>query len=520
MKNFVNESVLELRRAESRDVLTSALARLDASLPNRVPLLIGDTPGSSEGLDSTDPSSPDRVVATSGRATAADVDRAVEIAQRDQRAWARRTPKDRAEALRAAAQILRNERHTLAAIQVRECAKPWIEADADVCEAIDHIEYAVCQALTLAEGKELLQLPGERNRLHYRPRGVVAAIGPWNFPLAIPAGLVATGLAVGNSVILKPAEQAPLSGFRLVDALRRGGVPAGVIQLLPGEGDTGAALVTHPGVHTIAFTGSEPVGLGIIRAAAETPPEQRHVKRVVAEMGGKNAIIVDYDADLDQVVPDALRSAFAFAGQKCSAASRLLVHEAVAEALLTRLRGAVETLRVGPADDFGIDVSPVIEQEAQQRLLDAIAVGSKEGRIGAQQANIPASGWYCPPTIIADLPTSSSVIQEELFGPVLTLEAVPSVDHALDMVEASRYALTGGIHTRNPRTVDAVVARSPVGNLYINRSITGAIVARQPFGGNRRSGIGAKVGGPDYVLQFVEPQVITENTMRHGLVVE
>jgi RHH-type proline utilization regulon transcriptional repressor/proline dehydrogenase/delta 1-pyrroline-5-carboxylate dehydrogenase len=444
----------------------------------------------------------------------------VDRATRAQPEWARRTPQDRAEALRRATNLMRAERHTLAAIQVRECAKPWSEADADVCEAIDHIEYAVHQALALAEGRPLLQLPGERNLMRYRPRGVVAAIGPWNFPLAIPAGLVATGLATGNAVILKPAEQAPLSGYRLVEALRRGGVPPDIIQLLPGYGDTGAALVAHPGVHTIAFTGSEPVGLAIIRAAAETPDDQPHVKRVVAEMGGKNAIIIDSDADLDQVVPDVLRSAFAFAGQKCSAAARVLVHEAIADTLLGRLRGAVASLRVGHADDFATDVPPVIDQEAHERVLGAIETGAREGRIGAQQADIPDTGWFCPPTIVTDLPSGSSVSREEIFGPVLTLEPVPSVDAALDVVSASRYALTGGIFTRNPRVIDRVVDRSPVGNLYINRSITGAIVARQPFGGNRRSGIGAKVGGPDYVLQFVEPQVVTENTMRHGLVVE
>jgi RHH-type proline utilization regulon transcriptional repressor/proline dehydrogenase/delta 1-pyrroline-5-carboxylate dehydrogenase len=520
VSTFTNEPVLELRRAENRTALTDALARLDATLPIQVPVLVGDGRGTTTGIRSIDPTQPDRVVAEAGIATAADAAQAVAEAQRAQRQWARQTPEHRARMIRAGVQILRNERHTLTALQVRECAKPWVEADADVCEAIDHIEYAVVQALTLAKGKELLQLPGERNSLRYRPRGVVAAIGPWNFPLAIPAGLIATGLATGNAVILKPAEQAPGSGFRLVDALRRGGVPPGVIQLLPGEGETGAALVAHRGVHTIAFTGSEPVGLAIVKAAAETPPEQHHVKRVVAEMGGKNAIIVDSDADLDQVVPDALKSAFAFAGQKCSAASRLLVHEAIAETLLTRLHGAVASLRVGAAEDFAVDVPPVIDQESQTRVLAAIAAGARDGRIGAQQAEIPDVGWYCPPTIVADLPTASSVVQEEIFGPVLTLEAVRSVDHALDLVEESRYALTGGIHSRNPRTVDAVVARSPVGNLYINRSITGAIVARQPFGGNRRSGIGAKVGGPDYVLQFVEPQVVTENTMRHGLVVE
>jgi RHH-type proline utilization regulon transcriptional repressor/proline dehydrogenase/delta 1-pyrroline-5-carboxylate dehydrogenase len=517
---FQNEPILELRRAPNRSALVDALRAVDESLPLRVPVLVGDGEGTHTGIESTDPGAPDRLVALAGVASATDVATAVERAKTAQRPWARRSPEERADALRRAAQILRTDRFGLAALQVRECGKPWAEADADVCEAIDHIEYAAGQALVLAGGRELLQLPGERNTMRYRPRGVVAAIGPWNFPLAIPAGLVATGLATGNAVILKPAEQAPASGYRLVQALRHAGVPPDVIQLLPGYGETGAALVAHPGVHTIAFTGSEAVGLSIIRAAAETPDGQRHVKRVVAEMGGKNAIIVDSDADLDQVVPDVLRSAFAFAGQKCSAAARVLAHEAIAETLLGRLRGAVESLRVGQAEDFTTDVSPVIERESQERVLAAIATGAREGRIGAQQPDIPADGWFCPPTIVTDLPRGSAVSEEEIFGPLLTLEPVPSIDAALDVVDASRYALTGGVFSRNPRVIDTVVARSPVGNLYINRAITGAIVARQPFGGNRRSGIGAKVGGPDYILQFVEPQVVSENTMRHGLVVE
>jgi RHH-type proline utilization regulon transcriptional repressor/proline dehydrogenase/delta 1-pyrroline-5-carboxylate dehydrogenase len=517
---FANEPILELRREPNRAALIGALRTLDAAPPLGVPVLVGSDAGADTGIDSYDPGAPQRLVATAGIATPADVADAVERARAGQRAWAARTPDDRAGALHRAAQVLRMDRVALAALQVRECGKPWAEADADVCEAIDHIEYAAAQAVELARGRELLQLPGERNTLRYRPRGVVAAIAPWNFPLAIPAGLVATGLATGNAVILKPAEQAPASGYRLVEALRRGGVPPDVMQLLPGFGETGAALVAHPGVHIIAFTGSEGVGLAIIRAAAETLDGQPHVKRVVAEMGGKNAIIVDSDADLDQVVPDVLRSAFAFAGQKCSAAARVLAHEAVADTLLGRLRGAVEALRVGQAEDFATDVPPVIEREAQERVLAAIATGAREGRIGAQQGDVPAVGWFCPPTIVTDLPPGSSVSEEEIFGPVLTLERVRSVDHALDVVDASRYALTGGIFSRNPRVIDAVAARSPVGNLYVNRAITGAIVARQPFGGNRRSGIGAKVGGPDYILQFVEPQVISENTMRHGLVVE
>jgi len=520
VSGFVNEPLLELRRHAPRAALIDALRALDASPPLRVPVLIGASEGSHDGIESTDPGTPDRLVARAGVASASDVASAVEVAARKQPTWARRAAQERADALRRAAQALRTDRYALAALQVRECGKPWAEADADVCEAIDHIEYAAAQALALAAGRPLLQLPGERNTMRYRPRGVVAAIGPWNFPLAIPAGLVATALATGNAVILKPAEQAPASGLRLVQALRAGGVPADVVQLLPGYGETGAALVAHPGIHTIAFTGSETVGLAIIRAAADTHDDQRHVKRVVAEMGGKNAIIVDADADLDQVVPDVLRSAFAFAGQKCSAAARVLAHEAVAGVLADRLAGAVAAMRVGQADDFATDVPPVIDRESQERVLSAITAGAAEGRICAQQPDVPAAGWFCPPTIVTDLPPGSPLTREEVFGPLLTLEAVASVDDALDLVDASRYALTGGVFTRNPRVIDRVVERSPVGNLYINRSITGAIVARQPFGGNRRSGVGAKVGGPDYILQFVEPQVVSENTMRHGLVVE
>ncbi|MEW6583612.1 MAG: aldehyde dehydrogenase family protein, partial [Actinomycetota bacterium] len=436
------------------------------------------------------------------------------------REWGRVPVAQRAAALRRAAAILRADRRALAALQVRECAKPWVEADADVAEAIDHLEYAAWQAVALAEGRPLIQVPGERNTLRYRPRGVVAAIGPWNFPLAIPAGLVASALATGNAVVLKPAEQSPASGLRLVRALRDAGVPPAAIGLLPGFGDVGDALVRHPDVHIIAFTGSEAVGLAILRAAADTPDGQRHVKRVVAEMGGKNAIIVDGDADLDEAVPEIARSAFAFAGQKCSAASRVLVHRAIAPDLLRRLAGAVETLAVGPAEDFATDVPPLIDEEARDRVAGFAARGAREGRVVAQGGPLPATGWYVAPAVLTDLPPSSLVIREEVFGPLLTVEPVRDVEEALDLVDASRQALTGGVFTRNPRVVDRVVERSPVGNLYVNRAITGGVVGRQPFGGNRRSGVGAKVGGPDYALQFVEPQVVTEDTMRHGLVIE
>jgi RHH-type proline utilization regulon transcriptional repressor/proline dehydrogenase/delta 1-pyrroline-5-carboxylate dehydrogenase len=347
----------------------------------------------------------------------------------------------------------------------------------------------------------------------------VAVISPWNFPLAIPLGMVAAGLATGNAVVLKPAEQAPGCALLLAEALREAGVPPAAFSLLPGEGDVGAALVKDPRVHTIAFTGSNAVGLEIVRVAAETQPGQKHLKRVVAEMGGKNAIIVDSDADLDEVVPALISSAFNYAGQKCSAAARVLVHEAVHDALVERLAGAVEVLEVGPAERLGVDLPAVIDAESVERHARFTEVAEREGRVVARARDVADGGYYVAPTLVVDLPADSEVLQKEIFAPLLAVEKVRSVPDACDRIDASPFALTGGLFARNPETVDEVIRRSPVGNLYVNRAITGAMVARQPFGGNRLSGTGTKAGGPGYLLQFVEPRVVTENTMRHGLVV-
>jgi RHH-type proline utilization regulon transcriptional repressor/proline dehydrogenase/delta 1-pyrroline-5-carboxylate dehydrogenase len=320
--------------------------------------------------------------------------------------------------------------------------------------------------------------------------------------------------------VLKPAEQSPACGHALVRALHDAGVPYEALALLPGYGETGAALVRHPGVHVIAFTGSAAVGLEVVRSAAEAREGQAHIKRIVAEMGGKNCVIVDSDADLDAAVPAIVRSAFGYAGQKCSACSRVLAHRAIADELAVRLAGAVEVLAVGQADRFGIDVPPVIEREAKERVDRYAAAAAGEGEIAARADDLPPEGWFCPPALATGLPPSSAVLHEEIFGPLLSLEAVDDVDSACERVEALPFALTGGLFSRDPRTVEAVVRRLPVGNLYVNREITGAMVGRQPFGGNRLSGVGSKAGGPDYLLQFVEPRVTAEDTMRHGLVVE
>jgi RHH-type proline utilization regulon transcriptional repressor/proline dehydrogenase/delta 1-pyrroline-5-carboxylate dehydrogenase len=546
MKPFENEPVLELRRAANREALLGALRELDTRLPIQVPLIIGESrrAGSGRGaskatFESTDPGSPARVVAVAENGTEADAAAAIDAAVNAFPKWRARSWDERARVLIGAAEIMRGRRLELAALAVRECAKPWAEADGDVCEAIDFLEYYARQAVEIGNGAALLQVPGERNTMRYEPRGICAVIAPWNFPIAIACGMTSAALVTGNAVVLKPAEQSPACGQVIVEALLEAGAPAGAVNLVTGFGDAGAALVRDRRVHTVAFTGSSAVGLEIVRTAADTPDGQTHVKRVVAEMGGKNCLIVDSDADLDEVVPAIVKSAFVYAGQKCSAAARVLAHEAVADLLIERLAGAVEVLRVGQADTFGTDVPPVIDDEARNRVLEYVEIARRDGRIAAQRPLSPesrgvtppagasaeaggasAGGYFCPPTLATDLPPDSPVLRDEIFGPVLAIERFASIEAACDAVEASPFALTGGLFSRSPATIDYVIGRSPVGNLYVNRHITGAMVARQPFGGNRRSGIGAKAGGPDYLLQFVEPHVVSENTMRHGIPVE
>jgi RHH-type proline utilization regulon transcriptional repressor/proline dehydrogenase/delta 1-pyrroline-5-carboxylate dehydrogenase len=518
---FRNEPLAELRREQEREPFTAALARLDARGVIEVPVIVAGQRRDGEGtFGSVDPGEPERIVATASAAGAGDVEAAVAAAASAAQDWGGRAVAERAAVLIGAAAQLRARRHELAALEVRECAKPWAEADADVCEAIDYLEYYARAAEELASGPELLQVPGEHNALHYRPRGVAAVIAPWNFPLAIATGMTAAALATGNGVCLKPAEQSPACALALYDAFVGAGLPSGALALLPGEGEVGARLVGHADVQTIAFTGSAAVGLEILRRSTQPAPGQRHIKRVVAELGGKNCVIVDADADLDDVVPAVLESAFAFAGQKCSAASRILIHERIFDSLEARLRGALETLLVGPAERFDTDVPPLIEASARDRVERVIEEALAEGASVTRVASVPAGeGFYAAPAVVVGASDASAVVAEEIFGPVLSIESVPSVEAACEMVEAQPQALTGGLFSRNPKTVEAVMRRTPVGNLYVNRAITGAMVGRQPFGGNGLSGSGMKAGGPDYLKQFTQAVVISESTVRHGLAV-
>ncbi len=471
-------------------------------------------------IASVDPAEPSTVVASSARCGPAEAGEAVETALRAWPAWAATTAAERAGVLFRAAAWMRARRNELAALEVFEAGKPWPDADADVCEAIDFCEYYGRQMLRLDAGATVDSPPGESNGLQYRGRGVGVVISPWNFPLAIPTGMVAAALVTGNSVVFKPAEQTPAVAAQLVEAFSAAGLPEGVLAFVPGLGDeVGAPLVEHPAVSFIAFTGSLPVGLGIVESAAVHRPGQRHVKRVVAEMGGKNAVIVDADADLDQAVPIVITSAFGYSGQKCSACSRLVVVDGGAggaEQLLERLVGRARGLRIGHPSEMGVDLGPLIDAEAHRRVRSYVEDAGDEGRVALTRHDVPSRGFFVGPTIVTDVPPRGRLASDEIFGPVLSVMQVDTFDEALAVANDTDYALTAGVVSRSPSHIDEAVRQLRAGNVYVNRAITGAVVGRQPFGGFGLSGVGSKAGGPDYLLQFLDPVAVSENTLRQG----
>jgi RHH-type proline utilization regulon transcriptional repressor/proline dehydrogenase/delta 1-pyrroline-5-carboxylate dehydrogenase len=515
---FSNEPHAELRRGAVRTHLTHAV---EAGLSRAVieaPVLVDGRPRGDVGaLVSVDPGRPGRVVCRSGAATPADADAAIAAALAAWPSW-RTTPwRERAAVLWRAAAILRRRRDELVALEVLEAGKPIPEADADVCEAIDFCEYYGRLALRLATGGRVAQVPGERNAYRYEPRGVGVVISPWNFPLAIPTGMVTAALVTGNPVLFKPAEQTPGIAWCLVEVLLEAGVPPGVLAFLPGVGEViGAFLVEHPDVAFVSFTGSKAVGLQIVERAAIHRPGQRHVKRVVAEMGGKNAVLVDADADLDVTVPAIVHSAFSYAGQKCSAASRVIALPAIHDALVERLVGATRVVPVGHAAEMRTVCGPLIDADAQTRVLQYRHIAHEEGEVVLERDDHPEDGFYVGPSIVCTDKAEGRVATEEIFGPLLCVIRADDWDHAIALANTSDYALTGGVFSRSPSRIRHAVQELRAGNAYVNRTITGALVGRQPFGGFGLSGVGSKTGGPDSLLPFVEPRSVTENTVRQG----
>ena len=515
VQEFRNEPQRDFAQTVSRAAMQQALATVRSQLGRQWTSSSGESSLTGPLIESRNPGRPDEVVGRLSSASSLDVEQAVHRAVQAREFWRDTTTEQRVDILRAAAALMRTRRDELAAWEIVECGKPWREADADLAEAIDFLEFYAADWRRLASPRRLGQEPGELNQRFYSPRGVTAVIAPWNFPLAIPTGMVSAALVTGNPVMFKPSERSPMMGHWLTEILREAGVPGEILCCLPGGPDIGRALVCHPEIATIAFTGSKDVGLGILKDAGTLMPGQHMVKRVLAEMGGKNAIIVDETADLDDAITGVVSSFTGYAGQKCSACSRAIVHATIYDSFLDRLKEAVLSLRVGNPEEPGTQVGPVIDRRAQSKIQDYIEIGKKEARLLVEGTGT-GPGWYIGPTVFADVAPTHRIAQEEIFGPILSVMKAASFQEALILANSTAYALTGGVYSRSPANLELARQRFDVGNLYLNRPITGALVGRQPFGGHRLSGVGTKAGGEEYLTQFVVTRVVSEQTLRRG----
>lgn len=523
MDPFENVPNSDFGIADNRQALQAGLARIRTEMPGAVPIVIGgESTTSKQTYASVNPSRPAEIVAQVSLATTEDVERAVSAAKDGLAEWRAVAPYERAEILHAAADLLEQRRFDLAALAILEVGKPWREADAEVSEAIDYLHYYAREMVRLADNLRRRDIDGETNEYMYMPRGVAATLTTWSFPLALVANTTAAALVTGNAVIMKPARAASACAYRVFEALRDAGVPAGALQFLPGAGASiGEALVRHPDVHTIAFTGSRSVGLQINRLAANAITNRPGFKKTILELGGNNAIIVDSDADVDEALKGVVASAFVCAGQKCSAAGRVVVLDAIYDRFIERLTEAVRGISVGMADDAAATVTPVIDREAVQRLRAAIENGKQQAKclVEVDTSAITQEtdgGYFVGPVVFADAPADHPLVQEELFGPVLVIQRASDFSEAIQLFNNAQYALTGGIFSRSPANIARARTELECGTLYVNRKITGSAVDRQPFGGMKLSGTGNKTGGPDYLIQFCQGRTITENTLRRG----
>jgi RHH-type proline utilization regulon transcriptional repressor/proline dehydrogenase/delta 1-pyrroline-5-carboxylate dehydrogenase len=512
---FKNEPYVDFAMPSDRQKMLNALKsfKLEQKV---VPVVDGAEQISRDVFSRVNPSQTSEVVAHVTFATPEQAEKAVQSAHFYWKDWKKVPVSKRAYLLEKVADLMAARRFELAATQVYEVGKPWAEADADVAEAIDFCRYYANQARELLKAQKVGGIPGETSHYVYRSRGVTAVISPWNFPLAILTGQVTAALVTGNTVVMKPAEQSSLVAQGLYQILREAGVPAQAVHFIPGRGESvGAHLVNHPLVTTIAFTGSKAVGLLILQQASQVVPGQQHVKRCIIEMGGKNAVIIDKDADLDEAVDGVLSSAFGFAGQKCSAASRCIILDEVYDRFKERLVEAAKSITIASAVDPKAYLGPVVDEEAYSRLMSEIQKAEKSGQL-CYRSPVPGHGYFVPVTILEGVKAQDSAAQTEYFGPLLALIKARDLNEAIEIANSTEYALTGGIFSRSPENINQIKEELVCGNLYVNRGITGAMVERHPFGGFKMSGIGSKTGGPDYLRQFVEPICLTENTLRRG----
>jgi 1-pyrroline-5-carboxylate dehydrogenase len=509
---FRNEPFTDFTDAKNKAAMQAALAKVKSQLGREYPLIIGGRRVSTaQKIESHNPSRPAEIIGIFSAAGVAETNEAVDAAQKAFASWSRVPYPDRAAVLFRTADLLRQRKHEFNAWICYEAGKTWPEADADTAETIDFCEFYAREMMRLGGPQPLNQLKGEKGYLLYIPLGVGAIVPPWNFPCAIMAGLTGAAIVTGNTVVLKPSSDTPTVACQFLELLFESGLPEGVVNFCVGRGATvGDTLVANPKTRFIGFTGSKEVGLHIQEVASRTQPGQIWIKRTVLEMGGKDAIVVDDEADVDSAVEGVAVSAFGYQGQKCSACSRAIVTEKVYDTFLQKLIERTKKIKVGEADDPGNYMGPVINKGAMKTILDYIEIGKKEGRLVAGGHAAGGEGYFIEPTIIADVSPKSRIAQEEIFGPVLAVIKARNFDQALEFANDSEFGLTGAVYSRNAEKLRRASESFHVGNLYLNRKCTGAMVGAHPFGGFNMSGTDSKAGGRDYLLLFTQAKVIAE----------
>ena len=509
---FVTEPFYDFRNEENARPMRAAISKVRAQLGREYDLIIGGKRvRTTDKIKSLNPAKPSEIVGIHQKAGKEHVEPAMKAALGAFDSWKNTSVEERASLLFRVGDTMRSRKMEYMAWLVFEVSKNWAEADADISETIDFCEFYAREALRLSKSETPIQFPGEHDSLHYIPLGVGAVIPPWNFPCAIMAGMTLASIVCGNTVILKPSSDSPTIAAKFVELLEECGMPEGVVNFCPGSGATfGDAVVAHPKTRYIAFTGSREVGLNINKTAATQAPGQLWIKRTILEMGGKDAMIIDADADIDAAVEGTAQAAFGFQGQKCSACSRVIVDERIYDKFVSQLKARVEKIQIGdPAENA--NMGAVINEGSMKTILGYIEQGKKDGRLITGGERAAGEGYFLKPTVIADIPPKSKLEQEEIFGPVLTVIKARGFDHALEIANDTEFGLTGAVYTSSRDKIERAIRDFHVGNLYINRKCTGAMVGAHPFGGFNMSGTDSKSGGPDYLYLFTQAKVVGEN---------
>ncbi len=510
---YAPEPYVDFSQPEPREKMLAALKAVGGQLGAKHAIRInGENVASAKSFQSISPGKTDRIVGEVAKADADMADKAVRLAAERFKTWSRVDPFERAMVLTRAAAIMRRRLYELSALQCYEVSKGWLEAYADVCEAIDFCDFYAREAIRLGGRHATTPFPGEDNSLHYIPLGVIAVIPPWNFPLAICMGMTTAALVAGNTVVLKPSSDAPVVASVMYDILMEAGLPEGVLNFVPGSGgEVGETIVDHPLTRMVSFTGSMEVGIRIHERAAKVHPGQIWLKRAILEMGGKDGILVDETADVAAAAEGAVASAFGFQGQKCSACSRLVVHADVYDEVLERVVAGAKKITVGDTcNEDNLFMGGVINEAAYKSITNYAEIGKGEGRAMLADGDVPSGGYFVPPTIIADIEANARIAQEEIFGPVLAVMKCKDFDHGMEIINGTQYGLTGALFSRDRDRLKRAREEFHVGNLYLNRKCTGALVDVQPFGGFNMSGTDSKAGGRDYVQMFMQAKSITE----------